>query len=429
MEQAKVRPGGPMGNPEGDTSLEPQVTKQSEKANDLQLGAESIASALEGEHGESISEQNARDDLEKATTQATRTSHEPATRITTAVDWNGPDDPENPQLWPFWKKTFHTFAIGALAFAVTCGSSLITPATPEIEEHFGVSRTAAILPLTLYVIGLAFGPVLGAPISETFGRSIVYKFTAPVFMLFLIGAGFSKSFGSLLICRFFAGTAGAPVLAVGAGSNADMYPPQTRAVAVSFFITMPFLGPALGPILGGFTAQFMRWRWTQWVSIFIGVVAYVLVLFMSETYKKVILTKRAKKYGIAGPPKPPIKGLAYIKLLVTITLARPVHMLFTEPIVLLLSLYNSFCFSVLFAFFAAYPYSFEKEYGFNTWQYGLAFSGILVGIVLAATSTILLDRKVFNEKWRLALKEGKIAAAPEHRLYAAMLGSFGVPIG
>lgn len=80
--------------------------------------------------------------------------------------------------------------------------------------------------------------------------------------------------------------------------------------------------------------------------------AFVMVLPMRETYKKIILTRRAKKHGIPGPPKPNVTGLQYMKYLITVTLARPVRMLVTEPIVLFLSLYNSFTFAVLFAFFA-----------------------------------------------------------------------------
>jgi MFS family permease len=259
--------------------------------------------------------------------------------------------------------------------------------------------------------------------------TIVYKATAPIFMLFLVGAGFSKSYGSLLVCRLLAGLTGGPVLAVGAGSTADMYPAKTRALASSIFIMMPFLGPALGPVIGGFAAYYKGWRWTQWCTIFIGVVAFALVLPLPETYKKVILTRRAKKHGVQGPPKPPVTGWAWMKLMLTVTLMRPLYMLFAEPIVLFLSLYNSFTFSVLFAFFAAYPYTFETVYGFNTWQYGLAFLGIFIGVILAVATVMVLDRMVYMKKFTQALKAGKTSVPPEERLYAAMVGSFGVSIG
>lgn len=259
--------------------------------------------------------------------------------------------------------------------------------------------------------------------------TIVYKITAPIFMLFLVGSGFSKSTGSLLVCRLLAGMVGGPVLAVGAGSTADMYPARTRALASSIFIMMPFLGPALGPVIGGFVAYYKGWQWTQWVTIFLGIVGFALVLPLQETYKKIILTRRAKQYGVEGPPKAPVTGWKYIKLLVTITLFRPIYMLVTEPIVLFLSLYNSFTFSVLFAFFAAYPYTFETVYGFNTWQYGLAFLGILIGVLSAVVTVMAIDRLVYMKKYRTALSEGRTAVPPEHRLYAAMAGSFGVSIG
>lgn len=81
--------------------------------------------------------------------------------------------------------------------------------------------------------------------------------------MFILGAGFSQNFASLLVCRFFAGFLGSPSIAVGAGTNADLWPQHHRAVATSLFVLAPFLGPSLGPVVGGFVAQYKGWRWTQ----------------------------------------------------------------------------------------------------------------------------------------------------------------------
>lgn len=389
--------------------------------------AESILSAIEVGRNDDISPVGDKvDDPEKA---AAAQAHEPIKRTVTAQDWSGPDDPENPQNWSTTKKAYHTAATALLGFAVTCGSSMITPGTPEIERDFDISRTVAILSLSLFVLGLALGPVLAAPVSETFGRSVVYKISAPAFMLFILGSGFSKSLGSLLVCRFLAGALGGPVLAVGAGTNADMYDARNRAIASACFVMMPFLGPALGPVIGGFAAQFKGWRWTQWCTIFVGLAATALIMPMSETHKKTILQRRAKKLGVAPPPGPPVKGLAYAKMLITITLIRPLNMLFTEPIVALLSLYTAFTFSVLFAFFAAYPYTFETVYGFSTWQYGLTFLGIGLGVLLAVLTAMIVNRVYYLKHLKRVLGEGKRAPPPEYRLMCAQLGSFGISIG
>ncbi|KAK3657810.1 hypothetical protein LTR56_002189 [Elasticomyces elasticus] len=348
---------------------------------------------------------------------------------TTAQDWDGPDDPDNPMNWTLRKRALHIAPIAFLSFACTAGSSMITPATPEIGAYFGVSRTAAILALSLFVLGLGLGPTLAAPISEKYGRGVVYKVSGPLYMLFILGSGFTKSFGGLLVCRLLAGLTGGPVLAVGSGTIADMFPPRIRAVASGTYVMAPFLGPALGPVIGGFAAQYKGWRWTQWCTIFIALAAYATILPMQETYKKIILQRRAKKLNIPPPATPPMSGLTQLKILITITIARPVVMLVKEPIVLFLSIYTAFAFSVLFAFFAAYPYTFETVYGFNTWQYGLTFLGIGLGVLLAAATNIVIDRTIYQKMTLQALKEGRHMAAPEHRLYCAMVGSLGIPIG
>jgi hypothetical protein len=113
----------------------------------------------------------------------------------------------------------------------------------------------------------------------------------------------------------------------------------------------------------------------------------------------------------------------------TVTLLRPLHMLFSEPIVAFMSLYTAFTFSVLFAFFAAFPYVFKSVYHFSTSQTGLAFLAIGLGILLSAATSIMLDRVLYQKHHAKAVAEGRTQVAPEHRLYSAMLGSVGVPVG
>lgn len=90
---------------------------------------------------------------------------------------------------------------------------------------------------------------------------------------------------------------------------------------------------------------------------------YILLLTLPETYKKAILKQRAKKRGLPPPAKTGPTGAAAIKFLLTVTLVKPIHMLFTEPIVAFVSLYVAFVFAVLFSFFEAFPIVFGGVYG------------------------------------------------------------------
>jgi hypothetical protein len=103
-------------------------------------------------------------------------------------------------------------------------------------------------------------------------------------------------------------------------------------------------------------------------------------------------------------------------------------MLTSEPIVLLYSIYNAFTFSVLFAFFEAFPFVFMGDYGFDIQQSGLTFLGIGAGVLLGAMGAILVDLLVYQ---KIVRKGGErwVERGPEQRLYIGMIGDLCLPIG
>jgi MFS family permease len=53
--------------------------------------------------------------------------------------------------------------IPSYAIESTFGTSVYTPALAEIMAEFNVSRTVALIGITVYTLGLAFGPIISAP--------------------------------------------------------------------------------------------------------------------------------------------------------------------------------------------------------------------------------------------------------------------------
>jgi len=308
----------------------------------------------------------------------------------------------------------------------TFGLSIYTPQHEEVQRVFNVSATVSLLPYALYVYGLAFGPMISAPLSEMYGRRLIYMVATPMSLLFTLGAGFAKNFTTLVVCRFFAGALGSSPLAVGAGTIADLWGGRHIARAMTLFFVTSLLGPSLGPVAGGYSAEYNGWRWSQWITLFLGTVSWVFSFGAKETYAKVILRSRAKRLGLPLPPGPVFSGngMAGFKKLLTITFIRPIYMLVTDPIVGLFSLYTSFNFSMLFSFLAAFPPVFELAYAFSPGQSGLVFLGITSGCAFGAIFKILIDQHVYQK--RLAKQQGKIPA--EQRLWASMLGSIIMPV-
>ena len=133
-----------------------------------------------------------------------------------------------------------------MTLASTFGSSVYTPGVFGIEKEFHVSSTVALLGLSLFILGFAFGPMIAAPISERYGRRLVYWASLPFFAAFTLGSALAPNYASLAIFRFLSAVFGSPPLSVGAGTNADLFRPSSRALATGMFVLAPFIGPALG---------------------------------------------------------------------------------------------------------------------------------------------------------------------------------------
>ncbi|KAK5113682.1 hypothetical protein LTR62_003309 [Meristemomyces frigidus] len=343
-------------------------------------------------------------------------------------DWNGPHDPENPLLWPRWKKIYHTFIPAIIAFVCTLASSIYTPGRDSLAAEFHVSAEVSILPYCFYLLGLACGPMIAAPMSETFGRRAVYLTAIPVFALFTLGGGFSNNIAAFTICRFFAGVFGSPGLSIGSATLADIWTPAERAVPMALYITTPFLGPAIGPLVGGYVAAAKGWRWTQWTLLFFTVAGLLPTVGMKETYKAAILKKRAKSLGLPTrtTDRTALQSCAFF---LRSTVTRPIRMAATEPVVGAFTAYIALNFAMLYGFFTAFPWVFAEAYGFGIKSIGLTFLGLGVACLVGCGLVILFSKLIFKRQVARSHKEGRGGKVPpESRLYLAMIGGLCLPI-
>lgn len=77
------------------------------------------------------------------------------------------------------------------------------------------------------------------------------------------------------------------VIAIGAGTLADIYEPAERGSKFGLFYAAPLLGPSLGPILGGALTQGFGWRAIFWfLVIFGGLNLICFLLFLRDTFRR-----------------------------------------------------------------------------------------------------------------------------------------------
>lgn len=303
------------------------------------------------------------------------------------VGWYGPDDPENPQNWSSSKKAFIAGQVLTLTFSVYVGSSIYTPALPEIMEHFHISQTAALVPLSVFVFGYGIGPVVFSPLSEhpAVGRMWIYVITLLIFVCLQVPTALSPNIGSLIILRFLGGVFSSPALATSGATFGDIYQIAYIPFALALWAISAICGPVFGPVLGGVFAQVLGWRWTFWMLLWIsGACLAILFFFFPETSAANILYRRAKrlekltgkKYTTAARQEWATKKMSTVAYDI---LLRPLLITFTEPVVFALGLYIALLYSTLYSWFEAFPIVFTEVHGFNTIQSGLAYLGLIVG--------------------------------------------------
>lgn len=347
------------------------------------------------------------------------------------LEWDGPDDKENPFNWPKWKKWFITFTTAVTCLCISLGSSLYVAGVPEIVQLMSVSETLAISGLTFYLLGLALGPVVAAPLSEILGRRWIYITTFPISMLFTMGVGLATNIRTILVLRFFSGLVASPPMAMAGGTIGDLWgnAPNEQATAMALFCVAPFLGPVIGPVVGGFAAEHKGWKWTMWVSLMFSGAILPCIVICPETFKLALLKKRAQKRGYN-------LKIEKFNLFKTIKdyLLRPLEMLVVEPIVCLSSIYIAFVFAVLFGFFEAFPIIFRGVYRMDMGVSGLPFIGVGIGLILGVMVFIILNnvrdypKNPDGTRGKRDENGNHIWGAPEKKLLVAQIGAFFLPV-
>ncbi|RDW66367.1 hypothetical protein BP6252_10002 [Coleophoma cylindrospora] len=301
------------------------------------------------------------------------------------------DGVNNPHNWPLHKKVHASAASSAMTFAVAFGITGYTAGLTDVVAEFDVSMTKAIAGMSIYLFGIFFAPIYTPHLSERFGRSPIYLTNVFIWGLFILGAGYSKTYAALIVCRFFAGFFGGATLVLIEGTFADVWGQCVTSRYYSILTMASYIGAACGPLVCGFViAAKTSWRWTQWVTLMIGLAAYLLGIGIPETYPREILRRRAARQGIPHGLEPALSGVT-IAQMAHVTIIAPLKVLVTDPIVIMITFNLALNFAVLFQFFITVPVALSAVYSFKINQIGLAFISAIVGSLVAVLLTVISD--------------------------------------
>ncbi len=124
---------------------------------------------------------------------------------------------------------------------------MFAPGAAALAQEFQITRASVVsLTVSIYLCGFAVGPMFIAPLSELYGRLVIYHICNSIYIGFIIGCALGTNTSMFIVFRFLAGCASSGPLTVGGGTVADVVPPAQRGKVMSLF----FVGPLLGPVGG-----------------------------------------------------------------------------------------------------------------------------------------------------------------------------------
>jgi DHA1 family multidrug resistance protein-like MFS transporter len=218
-------------------------------------------------------------------------------------------------------------------------------------------------------------------------------------------------------------------LTIAPACLADMFDNRQRGLAITAFAMGVFVGPFTAPFVGGFIADsHLGWRWTMYIPSIMGFLGIGLLVFYRETYPPAILVAKAGRlrrethdWRIHAKQE---EVEVDFKELLTTNFTRPMRMLLTEPIVLLVTIYMSFIYGLMYAFLGAYPLVFEGIHGMNKGVGGLPFIGLVIGQLFAGIYVMLIQSGYLKK-----LDGNNGVPIPEWRLPPVIVGAFAFAIG
>ncbi|KAJ5819584.1 hypothetical protein N7474_005175 [Penicillium riverlandense] len=371
----------------------------------------------------------ARTPLEKSqTARSGRSAQDPK-----LVTWIGPDDPDNPKNWPNKKKWAATITVSCFTFISPVTSSMIAPALQSMASDLHITdQVLSQLTLSVFVLAYAVGPLFLGPLSEIYGRVIVLQLANLFYLVFNIGCGVAQTKVQMIVCRFFAGLGGSAPLAVGGGVLSDCFRAEERGKSIAIYSLAPLLGPALGPVAGGFIAENTTWRWVFYsTSIVDAVIQVAGIFFLRETYGPRILRDRAKKMrketSDANYQTEAERQNKTLPQVLRISLVRPFRLLLTQPIVQVLALYMAYVYGIMYLVLSTYPvlWTSPAYYNESTGIGGLNYISLGLGFWLGSQICAPLNDRIYR---RLKARNNGVGR-PEFRVPLLTASALFIPAG
>ncbi len=170
-------------------------------------------------------------------------------------------------------------------------TTIVNVALPNIQGNFGVPVDQGAWIVTGYIIANVVVIPITPWLARRFGRRQYFFASIIIFTIASLMCGLAPSFGALVFWRIIQGLGGGGLISTSQATLRDTFPMNRQGAAQGIFAMGVIVGPAMGPVLGGFITDNLTWRWAFFINLPIGIMAALLTYFYMRNPEKPTASK------------------------------------------------------------------------------------------------------------------------------------------
>jgi len=159
-------------------------------------------------------------------------------------------------------------------------TSIVNVALSNMSGNLGSTLEDTSWVITSYAIANVIIIPITSFLAIKLGRRNYYIGSVIMFTFFSFMCGQAGSIWVLVAFRFLQGIGGGALLSVSQAIVFELFPKEKQNVASALFGIGVFVGPTIGPTLGGFITEYYSWPWIFYINIPIGITVAILCYFL-----------------------------------------------------------------------------------------------------------------------------------------------------
>ena len=179
------------------------------------------------------------------------------------------------QAFPDYRVT--SLIVACAIFMEQMDATVLATALPTMARDFHVTAPSMSIAITSYLLMLAVLIPASGAMADRFGVKRVFSASIGVFVAGSILCAWTSSLPFMVAARLLQGAGGAMMAPIGRLILLRTVDRRNLVSAMSWSLVPAFLGPLIGPPLGGFIVTYLDWRWIFYLNVPIGLLGFVLV--------------------------------------------------------------------------------------------------------------------------------------------------------